>query len=168
MLTIRKSSLHRVLNLIIGLRLQISSLWLILHLSLLDDIKIIILEVTNLDKAWTKLVNGLSGQFCASLNFLDTTQAVSPKWSFQPRGITPYGFNSSEAAEHFRSGTLPGENVCTENLTPWKKLLPCESKRGMTLISGSQPFFAREPLRRIRKRPTPVVSYEKALRMLES
>lgn len=92
---------------------------------------VIISEVTNLDKAWTKLVNGLSGQFCASLNFLDTTQAVSPKWSFQPRGITPFGFNSSAASEHFRSGTLPGENVCTENLTPWKKLLPCESKRGI-------------------------------------
>ena len=26
---------------------------------------------------------------------------------------------------------LPGENVCTENLTPWKKLLPCGAKRGL-------------------------------------
>ena len=23
---------------------------------------------------------------------------------------------------------MPWENVCTENLTPWKKLLPCEAK----------------------------------------
>ena len=87
-------------------------------------------DVRNLDKAWTKLVNALSGQFCASLNFLDTTQAVSPKWSFQPRGITPVGADGNRTTGHFRSGTLPGENVCTENLTPWKKLLPCESKRG--------------------------------------
>ena len=27
---------------------------------------------------------------------------------------------------------LPGENVCTENLTPWKKLLPCGAKRGLS------------------------------------
>ena len=87
-------------------------------------------DVTDLDKAWTKLVNTLSGQFCASLNFLDTSQAISPEWSFQPRGLSPLGLNSSSVSGHFRHGTLPGENVCTENLTPWKKLLPCESKRG--------------------------------------
>ncbi len=27
-----------------------------------------------------------------------------------------------------RYATLPREIVCTENLTPWKKLLPCGSK----------------------------------------
>lgn len=93
-------------------------------------------DVVDLDKAWTKLVNGLSGQFCASLNFLDTTQSVTPKWSFQPRGIT---LKSSENSTngHFRYGTLPGENVCTENLTPWKKLLPCESKRGLATLLNS-------------------------------
>ena len=37
-------------------------------------------------------------------------------------------------------GTLPGENVCTENLTPWKKMLPCQGKRGKCLgyhVSGN-------------------------------
>jgi hypothetical protein len=29
-----------------------------------------------------------------------------------------------------RYGTLPRENVCTENLTPWLKLLPCRSQAG--------------------------------------
>ena len=29
---------------------------------------------------------------------------------------------------------LPGENVCTENLTPWKKLLPCGTKRGLATM----------------------------------
>ena len=27
-----------------------------------------------------------------------------------------------------------GENVCTENLTPWKKLLPCGGKRGLATL----------------------------------
>lgn len=30
-----------------------------------------------------------------------------------------------------RYATLPREIVCTENLTPWKKLLPCGSKVGV-------------------------------------
>ena len=34
-------------------------------------------------------------------------------------------------SRHLRHGILAGENVCTENLTPWKKLLPCEGKRGL-------------------------------------
>ncbi|XP_025207034.1 GPI transamidase component PIG-T isoform X2 [Melanaphis sacchari] len=38
----------------------------------------------------------------------------------------------------YRYSNLPRENVCTENLTPWKKLLPCDSTRGLSslLISG--------------------------------
>jgi hypothetical protein len=61
-------------------------------------------EVADLDKAWTKLVNALSGQFCASLNFLDASQAISPSWSFQPRGLSPLGLNSSSVSARFRSG----------------------------------------------------------------
>jgi len=37
---------------------------------------------------------------------------------------------ASTNASYFRVGFLPSENVCTENLSPWKKLLPCQSKRG--------------------------------------
>ena len=40
----------------------------------------------------------------------------------------------SDDESYFRVGSLPGENVCTENLTPWKKLLPCESKRGKSVV----------------------------------
>ena len=57
---------------------------------------------------------------CASLNKLDRTQAVTPVYSFQPRGLV--GQNLTGDASHFRYGLLPKENVCTENLTPWKKL----------------------------------------------
>ncbi|CAG8809000.1 11174_t:CDS:2, partial [Dentiscutata erythropus] len=36
-----------------------------------------------------------------------------------------------------RSGSLPHENVCTENLTPWIKLLPCKSRSGIaSLLNG--------------------------------
>lgn len=86
-------------------------------------------EVDAVDKSWTKLTNALAGQFCASLNFLDSTQSINPKWSFGPSGII--SGNPESLRNRTRFGMLPGENVCTENLTPWKKLLPCGAKRGL-------------------------------------
>ncbi len=91
------------------------------------------LEASEVDSAWTGLTNALSGQLCASLNFLYSTQTVSPSMGFQPEGVLPFaddGDSSVNASSHFKLGFLPGENVCTENLSPWKKLLPCRSKRG--------------------------------------
>lgn len=37
----------------------------------------------------------------------------------------------------FRYANLPNEIVCTENLTPWKKLLPCDSKKGLASLLNS-------------------------------
>lgn len=51
---------------------------------------------------------------------------MSPEMSFRLTGIddAQKPLNSS----HLRYGTLPREIVCTENLTPWKKLLACDSR----------------------------------------
>lgn len=46
--------------------------------------------------------------------------------SFRPTGISDS--QKSLNSSLLRYGTLPREIVCTENLTPWKKLLPCDSK----------------------------------------
>jgi len=86
-------------------------------------------EVTDVDKSWMKLNNALAGQFCASLNFLDSTQSINPNWSFSAKGILR---SSLKDTLKIKFGMLPGENVCTENLTPWKKLLPCGAKRGLS------------------------------------
>lgn len=37
----------------------------------------------------------------------------------------------------FRYASLPREIVCTENLTPWKKLLPCDSRAGLASLLNS-------------------------------
>ena len=93
-----------------------------------------------IDKSWRRLTNALSGQFCASLNFLDSTQSVSPIWSLRPTGVKSRDekLNTDENESYFRFGTLPGENVCTENLTPWKKLLPCQSRRGLATLLNAR------------------------------
>ncbi|XP_035827009.1 GPI transamidase component PIG-T [Aplysia californica] len=95
-------------------------------------------SVKDVDKAWTELVNAVSGLFCSSLNFLDSRSTIAPRWSFRPAGLAPQGYSVSS---HFvRYGTLPREIVCTENLTPWKKLLPCDSKAGLSTLFNAFHF----------------------------
>ena len=86
------------------------------------------------DIVWEGLTNALAGLLCASLNKLDKTTGVSPKHSFQPAGAQ--GANLSSSASHLRFGLLPKENLCTENLTPWKKLLPC---KGLVYLAHHHP-----------------------------
>ena len=51
--------------------------------------------------------------------------------------------NSSLPYLHLLHGTLPREVVCTENLTPFLKLLPCKGKAGIsTLLDGHKLFDA--------------------------
>ncbi|KAL1544602.1 GPI transamidase component PIG-T [Salvia divinorum] len=75
------------------------------------------------DYSWKNLTHALSGLFCASINFLEHSSSYSaPQWSF------------GSASGKLRYGTLPREAVCTENLTPWLKLLPCRDKAGLSLL----------------------------------
>lgn len=85
-------------------------------------------DTQDVDKNWKLLANSLSGLLCASFNFIDATNTISPEYSFRPKGIVmDKGLNSS----FLRYAALPREVVCTENLTPWKKLLPCGWKSGL-------------------------------------
>ncbi|KAG5042457.1 hypothetical protein JHK87_006372 [Glycine soja] len=75
------------------------------------------------DASWKNLTHSLSGLFCASINFLESSTTYSaPEWAFQ------------SALGSLRYGTLPREAVCTENLTPWLKLLPCRDKAGLSYL----------------------------------
>ncbi|ERF76534.1 hypothetical protein EPUS_09015 [Endocarpon pusillum Z07020] len=88
---------------------------------------------------WTTLTQSLSGLFCASLNFVDSTRTTRPVRSFSPEG------HHDVSKDHLRllHGVLPGEVVCTENLTPFLKLLPCKGKAGIaSLLDGHKVFDA--------------------------
>ncbi|KAK6174398.1 hypothetical protein SNE40_017684 [Patella caerulea] len=85
-------------------------------------------SIKSLDDTWSELVNAVSGHFCTSLNFLDSKSTAAPRWSFRPHGVASDGYSSF--SKFVRYGALPREIVCTENLTPWKKLLPCNTKVG--------------------------------------
>ncbi|KAL6863694.1 GPI transamidase component PIG-T [Trichoderma novae-zelandiae] len=92
------------------------------------------------DKKWLTLTNALSGLFCASLNFIDGTRTIRPVLSFQPEGDHP---NSTLQSTRLLHGVLPHEVVCTENLTPFLKMLPCKGKAGIaSLLDGHKLFDA--------------------------
>lgn len=74
----------------------------------------------DVDKNWYGLTNALSGLLCTSLNFINSANSYE-----------------SSADRVYRYSNLPRENVCTENLTPWKKLLPCDSTRGLSSLLNS-------------------------------
>lgn len=60
--------------------------------------------------------------------------------TFEPTGDHS---NSSLLSLRLLHGSLPREVVCTENLTPFLKLLPCKGKAGISsLLDGHKLFDA--------------------------
>ncbi|KOS22092.1 GPI transamidase component GPI16 [Escovopsis weberi] len=92
------------------------------------------------DDKWRTLANALSGLFCASLNFIDETRTIRPVVSFKPEGDHA---TNTLARSRLLHGALPHEVVCTENLTPFLKMLPCKGKAGIaSLLDGHKLFDA--------------------------
>jgi len=76
------------------------------------------------EDAWKRLTRALSGISCASLEALGTKSVVSP--------FRMFGIDAEELGNRtLKYGQLSSEAVCTENLTPWLKLLPCRSRAGI-------------------------------------
>lgn len=93
----------------------------------------------NINQQWIELSEALSGLLCASFSFVEETNTVSPHFSFRPSSATP---NAQLNSSYVRYTTLPREVVCTENLTPWKKLLPCDSKEGFMSLLNAQHIYS--------------------------
>lgn len=79
-------------------------------------------------RSWSRLTNSLAGKFCVSLISADKKALVSTKLAFAHHSVTP------NSTEHVLYSNLPEETLCTENLTPWKKLLPCYSNSGLASL----------------------------------
>lgn len=110
------------------------------------------LEAAGADAAWRRLGHHLSGLMCASLNRLaeDAASASEPAFAF-PAGArgwadTAAGEGAAAATTTTtRWGALPVEAVCTENLTPWLKLLPCRDRSGVgALLRNRTAVFGTE------------------------
>ena len=79
----------------------------------------------------------MAGLFCASLGVMDEQRTTSPSQTFKPEGSLPDWGHS----HHLRHAFLPSEHVCTENLTPFYKLLPCKSFSGVATLLNPHKLF---------------------------
>ena len=92
---------------------------------------------SRVEERWKGLRNALAGLFCASLGSLDELRTTSPAQSFSPEGALPHW----DLPHHIRHASLPSEHVCTENLTPFLKLLPCKSLSGLASLLNPHRLF---------------------------
>lgn len=60
------------------------------------------------DENWSGLTQALSGQFCASLNFIDSKTTTSPKLSFRREGVASAAGTNTSLLRH---AALPRELV---------------------------------------------------------
>ena len=79
----------------------------------------------------------MAGLFCASLGSLDNLRTTSPVLTFEPEGLLP----NWTLPHQLRHASLASENVCTENLTPFLKLLPCKSLSGIASLLNPHRLF---------------------------
>ncbi|EJC98354.1 GPI transamidase component GPI16 [Fomitiporia mediterranea MF3/22] len=93
----------------------------------------------SVEDRWKGLRNAFSGLFCASMGSLDDLRTTSPSYAFRPDGDLPK--LSSNQTHKLRYASLPSENVCTENLTPFLKLLPCKSSAGIASLLNPHRLF---------------------------
>ncbi|CAJ1410096.1 unnamed protein product [Effrenium voratum] len=97
--------------------------------------------------AYRFLVSTLSGSLCASFEGMDPalssaetveTEGKASRLQSSNTGARPLRLPDAWQTEHsgqsLRLATLPYEPVCTENLTPWLKLLPCGRHRGLSAL----------------------------------
>lgn len=102
-----------------------------------------IIEAPNVDiakKNWLKLTKTLSGFFCASLNFIDDHITTYPKYAVEEISNVQFSPEIGNKLYLLRAA-LPSEPVCTENLTPFLKLLPTRGKSGISsLLDGHKVF----------------------------
>jgi hypothetical protein len=101
-------------------------------------------DKNSIDNLWQQTTRSLSGLFCSSLNFINNQTSIEPKFSIKPDGHVLFkSLKSSKSLnKRLKYATLPGEVVCTENLTPWIKLLPCGKYKGVAqLLANPSKLF---------------------------
>ena len=70
---------------------------------------------------------------------MHTLHTTSPIRAFPPTGDLP---RLPPSYKHsLRHSTLPAERVCTENLTPFLKLLPCPARAGIAALLEPHKIF---------------------------
>jgi phosphatidylinositol glycan class T len=72
---------------------------------------------------------------------MDTLHTTSPTRAFAQTGDLPRLASPHGHGHVLRHATLPAERVCTENLTPFLKLLPCPARAGVAALLEPHKIF---------------------------
>lgn len=96
------------------------------------------LSQNEINQQWIELNEALSGLLCASFSFVEETNTINPFYSYRPTSAWNVTLDSS----FVRYAALPREIVCTENSTPWKKLLPCDPNEGFMSLLNAQYIYS--------------------------
>ena len=100
-----------------------------------------VIEAPSLEQAkkqWYSLTKTLSGFFCALLNFIDDSITTTPKHII---GDATTVTMDSRNSLFLLKAALPSEPICTENLTPFLKLLPTRGKAGVSSLLDGHKLF---------------------------
>ncbi|PVV04241.1 hypothetical protein BB560_001257 [Smittium megazygosporum] len=103
-----------------------------------------VVDELNDTENWIGLVNSLSGIYCASLNQASMENVVSSKSNFVGKNFDFFNDLNPDSKSYNTTtfiGFLPRENVCTENLTPFIKQLPCKNKAGIAQLLNPYKLF---------------------------
>lgn len=86
------------------------------------------------DEYWLQSSRTISGLFGLSINLIDNPNTVLPRY------LDIVSENTSQIdLNNLRYASVPNEIVCTENLTPWLKLLPCGKYKGLGTLFKNLP-----------------------------
>ena len=91
-----------------------------------------------LSERWSTLRNAVSGLICASFS------TMGDELSSAPSPVVQSGISAKDARSAPREcihGALPKEATCTENLTPWVRLLPCRDRAGVGALLNPLHLF---------------------------
>uniref|UniRef100_A0A7S3QP29 Uncharacterized protein n=1 Tax=Dunaliella tertiolecta TaxID=3047 RepID=A0A7S3QP29_DUNTE len=90
-------------------------------------------------RVWSDLTHRLSGLLCSSLNLLGAPDVVAHRT--HPL-LQMQQLSEGKRPVYRQYAALPRESICTENLTPWLKLLPCRDAAGLaTLLLDRKQLF---------------------------
>ncbi|CAI5745820.1 unnamed protein product [Peronospora destructor] len=86
---------------------------------------------TEAQQRWRGITSELGGIFSASLSQMNEAVMTELLSSSTPQELGAFPMTNADSAHVFLHGSLAREELCTENLTPWLKMLPCREMSGL-------------------------------------
>ncbi|KAI9919748.1 hypothetical protein PsorP6_017612 [Peronosclerospora sorghi] len=115
---------------ICGLALDLNSSGLA-HAPFGARLQVALIGDADVQHRWRGITSEMSGILSASQNEMDETVVTRLLSSSIPQELGAFPVTNADPREVLFHGSLAGEELCTENLTPWLMMLPCRTITGI-------------------------------------